>query len=95
MTLGLATDRDLVVRALADETGPTARVGGIVSRDSATVGPDDDLNKAVALMRGRAVRRLPVVENGRPVGMVSIGDLAMEKDQDSAPADISAAEPNR
>jgi CBS domain-containing protein len=45
-------------------------------------------------MRDRAVRRIPVVENERPVGIVSIGDLAIERDPDSALADISAAEPD-
>jgi signal-transduction protein with cAMP-binding, CBS, and nucleotidyltransferase domain len=46
-------------------------------------------------MRRKAVRRLPVVEGDRPVGIVSIGDLAIERDETSALADISAAEPNR
>jgi CBS domain-containing protein len=92
---GLVTDRDLVVRGLADEADPKSKLGGIVSKAIATVAPDDDLDKAVSLMRERAVRRIPVVENGRPVGIVSIGDLALEKDQDSALADVSAAKPNR
>ena len=43
-------------------------------------------------MRERAVRRLPVVEGGKPIGIVSIGDLAIERDETSALADISAAE---
>jgi signal-transduction protein with cAMP-binding, CBS, and nucleotidyltransferase domain len=46
------------------------------------------------MMRERNIRRLPVVENGRPVGIVTIGDLAMERDRNSALADISAAPPN-
>jgi CBS domain-containing protein len=49
---------------------------------------------AVRLMSKEAIRRLPVVEGGRPVGIVSLGDLAMEQDPDSALADISAAEPD-
>jgi signal-transduction protein with cAMP-binding, CBS, and nucleotidyltransferase domain len=92
---GVVTDRDLVVRGLADAADPKSKLGGIVSHDTATVGPDDDLDKAVSLMRERAVRRLPVVENGRPVGIVSMGDLALEKDERSALADVSAAKPNR
>ncbi|RFS86546.1 CBS domain-containing protein [Actinomadura spongiicola] len=93
--IGLVTDRDLVVRGLAAGGDPTrATVGGLASTATATVGPDDSLDKAVRLMRERSVRRLPVVENGRPVGIVSIGDLAMEKDAESALADISAARPN-
>ncbi|MEU1889608.1 CBS domain-containing protein [Streptomyces pristinaespiralis] len=46
-------------------------------------------------MRRHAIRRLPVTENGRPVGIVTLGDLAVERDPDSPLADISAAEPNR
>jgi signal-transduction protein with cAMP-binding, CBS, and nucleotidyltransferase domain len=46
-------------------------------------------------MRDKAIRRLPVVEDGRPVGIVSLGDLAVERDPDSALGGISAAPPNR
>ena len=54
----------------------------------------DDVDTAVQLMRQRAVRRLPVVDGGKPVGIVSIGDLAIERDEKSALSDISAARPN-
>jgi CBS domain-containing protein len=92
---GLITDRDLVVRGLAQGGDPRqAKAGDICSEVTVTVGPDDSLERAVELMRERAVRRLPVVENGRPVGIVSLGDLAMEEDERSALADISAARPN-
>jgi CBS domain-containing protein len=93
---GLVTDRDLVVRAMAAGLDPaTTKIGGICSRVTASVAPDDDLDRAVRLMRERAVRRLPVLDNGRPVGIVSLGDLAMEQDARSALADISAAKPNQ
>jgi CBS domain-containing protein len=93
--LGMVTDRDLVVRGVAGGKDPReTKVGGIASSITATVGPDDDSSKAVKLMREQAVRRLPVLEGGRPVGIISIGDLAKEKDPDSALADISAASPN-
>ncbi|MEU8797404.1 CBS domain-containing protein [Spirillospora sp. NPDC048819] len=93
--LGLVTDRDLVIRGLAAGGDPTrVNIGGIASSATATVGPDDSLDKAAQVMRERAVRRLPVLEDGRPVGIVSIGDLAMERDEVSALADISAARPN-
>jgi CBS domain-containing protein len=49
----------------------------------------------VSLMREKAIRRLPVVEGGKPVGIVSLGDLAVERDPHSALSDISAAPPNR
>jgi CBS domain-containing protein len=92
---GVVTDRDLVIRGLAAGGDPAAaKIGGIASSVTATVGPDDSLDRAAQIMRERAVRRLPVIEDGRPVGIVSIGDLAMERDSDSALADISAARPN-
>lgn len=92
---GVVTDRDLVVRGLAAGGDPTqAKIGQIASKVTATVGPDDSLDKAAQIMRERSVRRLPVMEHGRPVGIVSIGDLAIEKDSASALADISAARSN-
>lgn len=92
---GLVTDRDLVVRSLAEGGDPEqTTVVGACSEDLVTVTPEDDLDHAVELMRGHAVRRLPVVEGGRPVGIVALGDLAMERDPESALGDISAAKPN-
>jgi CBS domain-containing protein len=62
----------------------------------ATLSPDDTTDRAVELMRRFAVRRLPVVERGGcPVGMVSLGDLAITEDPHLALADISKAEANR
>jgi CBS domain-containing protein len=91
---GVVTDRDIVVRGLADGRA-SARLGDICSRDLVSLSPDDGVDEAVRLMRQRrAIRRLPIVENGRAVGLVSIGDLAIERDADSALADISAAAPN-
>jgi CBS domain-containing protein len=93
---GLVTDRDIVVRGLAGGENPaTTKVGGICSDVNVMVSPDDDLDEAVRLMRTHAVRRLPVVEKGRPVGILSIGDLAVERDPTSALADISKARSNR
>lgn len=92
---GILTDRDIVVRAVAEgwDLGSTP-VGEVASRDLTTVAPTDPIDAAVTLMRERSVRRLPVVEDGRPVGIVSLGDLALERDPDSALGDISAAPPN-
>lgn len=92
---GIVTDRDITIRVTAEGRDP-----GTPLRDAAsttgieTVTPDTSVDKAVDLMRTNAVRRLPVVENGQPVGIVSIGDLAVERDSDSALADISAATGN-
>ncbi len=94
---GVITDRDIVVRAIAEARDPaTVPLSDICSLDMAVVGPDDELGDAVTIMRRRAVRRLPVVEGGRAVGVVSLGDLALEREWDasSALADISAAPPN-
>lgn len=92
---GIVTDRDIVVRCIAEGNDPDeVRVGDICSGDLVTVAPDDDADRAVELMRRRAIRRLPVVDDGRAVGIVSIGDLAVERDEHSALADISEAPPN-
>ncbi|HEX2023556.1 MAG TPA: CBS domain-containing protein [Acidimicrobiales bacterium] len=92
---GVVTDRDIVVRVLAEGRDPNqTQLGDVCSREVATVSPDDDLTAAGDLMRDRAVRRVPVVENGKPVGIVSIGDLAIERDPDSALSHISAAPPS-
>ncbi|MEW9550879.1 CBS domain-containing protein [Nonomuraea sp. NPDC050783] len=93
--LGIVTDRDIAVRVVADDKDPRTPVREACSADVEAVGPDTSIEQAVQLMRAHAVRRLPVVEDGRAVGIVSIGDLAMERDSDSALADISAAEGNR
>lgn len=92
---GVATDRDLVVRALAgaDDAG-AMRLADICSSDVVTVSADDDADAAVQLMRERAVRRIPVLDGDRPVGIVTIGDMAIERDERSALSDISAAPPN-
>jgi CBS domain-containing protein len=92
--VGIATDRDIAIRAVADGKGPETPVREVCSTDLETVAPDYSVEQAVQLMRQRAVRRLPVVENDRAVGILSLGDLAMERDSDSALADISAAPGN-
>ncbi|MFI9591566.1 CBS domain-containing protein [Nonomuraea sp. NPDC052265] len=92
---GIVTDRDITIRVVADERGPDTPVREACSPWVEAVGPDTSIDQAVQIMRSHAVRRLPVVEDGRPVGIVSLGDLAVERDPDSALADISAAEGNR
>ncbi|MGH2554154.1 MAG: CBS domain-containing protein [Actinomycetota bacterium] len=94
--LGLVTDRDIVIRALADGRDPEKTpVGDIASTDLVTLSSDSAVEDAISLMRGKAVRRIVVTEGDQPVGIVSIGDLAIERDADSALADISRAEPDR
>ncbi len=94
--VGIVTDRDIVVRCVAEAIGPIQSVtaADVMSNDIATVAPDTDLDEAVRTMRERAIRRLPVVDGGSAVGVLSIGDLAIEKQPDSALADISSAPGN-
>jgi CBS domain-containing protein len=91
----ILTDRDIAVRVVAEDRVPSdTRLNEVASKDIATLSPDATIADAVRIMRSRALRRVPVVEDGRPVGIVSIGDLAVERDTGSALADISATEPN-
>jgi CBS domain-containing protein len=92
---GIITDRDIVVRGIAENHDPQTQVKEIASQQVKTVSPEDAVDDAVEIMRDYAVRRLPVVENGRVVGVVSLGDLALERDPDSALGEISSAPPNR
>jgi CBS domain-containing protein len=93
---GLVTDRDLVVRVLSEGGDPDQHsVKEACSADLVSVSPDDEVNRAVQVMREHSVRRVPVVENGKAVGIVSLGDLAIERDPESALGDISSAKGNR
>ncbi|MGA4838690.1 CBS domain-containing protein [Streptomyces sp. G45] len=93
--LGVLTDRDITTRAVADGADPlTVSAQAVCTPNPVVVGPDDEVSAAVGLMRDHAVRRLPVVEDGQPIGMVSIGDLAIAQDPSSALADISRAGPD-
>ena len=94
--VGIVTDRDIVVRVLADGGDPAmVTVGEICSRELTTVPPTASIDDVVRLIREKAIRRLPVVEeDGEVVGIVSIGDIAVARDRESALADVSAALPN-
>jgi CBS domain-containing protein len=90
---GILTDR--VVRAIAEGRDPSStKVGDVASRDVKTLTPDSSVEDAIKIVREQHVRRIPVVQNGRAAGIVSIGDLAIERDSDSALADISNAPSN-
>ncbi|MEU6516089.1 CBS domain-containing protein [Streptomyces sp. NPDC046978] len=92
---GLVSDRDLVVRSLAQGTDPEqTTVANACSDELVTIGPDDDLDRAVEMMREHSIRRIPVVEGDHPVGIVSLGDMAIERDPRSVLGDISAARPD-
>lgn len=92
---GIVTDRDIIVRAVADGKDLNkVKLADICSQELVTITPEESVSEAAQLMRTKALRRLPVVEGDKPVGIISIGDLAVESDPKSALADISAAEPN-
>jgi len=92
---GLVTDRDITVRVLAEGRDPrTTRIGDISSSELVVLDPDDDLAQAARLIRDRAVRRIPVLRNGTPVGVLSVADLALEKDATSVLSGVSSAPPN-
>jgi CBS domain-containing protein len=93
---GIVTDRDIVIRGVAEGRDPsTTALGDVCSRDMTTLSPDDSVSDALRLMKDKAIRRVPVTDKGRPAGIVTLGDLAMNSDPDSALADISEAEPDR
>jgi CBS domain-containing protein len=93
---GIVTDRDIAVRAVAEGRDPeSTQVSEIYSTGVATVEPSQSIEDAVQTMREHDIRRLPVVENGRPVGILSLGDLAVERDPESVLADISASSPDQ
>jgi CBS domain-containing protein len=93
---GIVTDRDIVIRGVAEGADPdTTRLGQVVSGDLTSVAPDDPVERAVELVRGKAIRRVAVLDGGKPVGIISIGDLAVERDPRSALADISEEPPGR
>jgi CBS domain-containing protein len=77
--VAVLTDRDIVVRAVAESADLSAtKVGDIASRKPVTIEPDQDLDEALALMARAQVRRLPVVEGGRLVGVLAQADIAQE-----------------
>jgi len=93
---GIITDRDIVVRAVADEGNDLdqLRAKDICTDHIVTLSPSSGIDEAIRMMTDKAIRRIPVVENECPVGIVTIGDLAAQRDPGSALGQISAAAPN-
>jgi CBS domain-containing protein len=80
--VGMITDRDIATRVVAEAADPeTTSVGDVHSRDIISVEPDKDLEEALQLMARHQVRRLPVVENGRLVGIVAQADIALKENE--------------
>jgi CBS domain-containing protein len=89
--VGMITDRDITTRVVADAADPeTTSVGDVYSRDLVSVEPDEDLEEALQLMARHQVRRLPVVENGRLVGIVAQADIALGEDEKKTGALVEA-----
>jgi CBS domain-containing protein len=76
--VGMITDRDLVLRAVAEGKNSDERVSTIMTKDITSVTPDMDVHKVADIMASKQIRRVPIVDNGRLVGIVSIGDMAVE-----------------
>ena len=80
--VGMVTDRDITTRVVAESADPkTTSVGDVYSRDLISVEPDKDLDDALRLMARHQVRRLPVVEKGRLVGIVAQADIALRENE--------------
>jgi CBS domain-containing protein len=93
---GILTDRDVVIRAVADGADTTqTTIGQILTTQVVTASPDDSLGDVATRMADAAVRRIPVVENSKVVGVVSLGDLAEERDPNSVLGAISSSPPDQ
>jgi CBS domain-containing protein len=92
---GILTDRDIAVRVVAEgKEAASAPIREAFTTEPTTLSPNDSVDDAVQALRDAHVRRLPVVDDSQVIGIVSIGDLAQARDERSALAEISAAEPN-
>ncbi|CAH2713390.1 Hypoxic response protein 1 [Neobacillus rhizosphaerae] len=77
--IGMITDRDIVIRGVAEKHPGSSKVGEIMSHDMITVSPDTTSKDAAKLMAKHQIRRLPVVEESRLIGIVSLGDFAISE----------------
>ncbi|UUZ81404.1 CBS domain-containing protein [Paenibacillus sp. P26] len=77
--IGLVTDRDIVVRGLAERKNASFKVQDVISADIISVKPDTGIEQAAQMMAKEQIRRLPVMENNQLMGIVSMADLATEK----------------
>ncbi len=83
--IGVLTDRDLVIRGYAEKREGSAAIQQVMSDRVVSVPPETTVDEAAKIMAKEQIRRLPVVENGDLVGIVSIGDLAVrDKFEDEA-----------
>lgn len=81
--VGMITDRDIVLRGIAEKLPPSSKVEAIMSDQLITVSPNTSSQEAAQLMAKHQIRRLPVVDNGKLVGIVSLGDFAVNDTTDN------------
>ncbi|MGP4080369.1 CBS domain-containing protein [Pseudalkalibacillus sp. R45] len=97
--VGMITDRDIVIRGVAEKKPNASKITDVMSNEIITGTPDMEIEEAVKLMSKHEIRRLPIVEQSKLVGIVSLGDLAIhyESDQQAGMAltEISEAEPDQ
>jgi CBS domain-containing protein len=93
---GVVTDRDIAIRVVAEGLKGDTSTRDVMSSGLATVGPDDDLSQVLDLMKSEQVRRIPVVENDRLVGIIAQADVAGQGN-DSKTGEVveKISEPNR
>ncbi|WP_206811943.1 CBS domain-containing protein [Paradesulfitobacterium ferrireducens] len=78
--LGMVTDRDIVIRAVAmGHDVNSMKASEVMSKNVTTIGADADIHEAADLMSSKQIRRLPVVEQGILIGIIALGDLAVEQ----------------
>ena len=91
---GIVTDRDVEIRGIAEGADPnTTRLEQVVSGELTSVAPDDPVERAIAVMREKAIRRVPVLEGGKPIGVLS--SAISRSSMTSVLADISEEPPDR
>lgn len=92
---GIVTDRDIAIRLVGEGGDPvTTTVAHVMTPFPASIEPTASVHEAVQVMREHDIRRLPVVEDGRPVGMIALADLSWSPEAQALLADISSAPPN-
>lgn len=92
---GIVTDRDLALRVVAEGLDPDSlKIEDVCDHRVISIGSREPVAKAVKLMTDNAIRRVPVIDDEQLVGILTLGDLAIERDPTSALADISEAPPN-
>lgn len=77
--VGMITDRDIVIRGIAEKRPASSKVESVMSKQLISISPEESTNEAARIMAEHQIRRLPVVEKGKLVGIVSLGDFAIRK----------------